>query len=142
MHCFWGFNHFLVVEGFQGETVYLSDPAQGRYKVDFEEFSTNYTGIVLQIEPNELFKPDLSKRKGPILFTLLPQLLPYTKYLLLLMVLGSGQAFCTLFLAGLSSTYIDSFLMNQRLYFGVPIIWLLFLSATTCLLLWQYNFFC
>ena len=137
---FWGFNHFLVVEGFQGETVYLSDPAQGRYKVDFEEFSTNYTGIVLQIEPNELFKPDLSKRKGPILFTLLPQLLPYTKYLLLLMVLGSGQAFCTLFLAGLSSTYIDSFLMNQRLYFGVPIIWLLFLSATTCLLLLAIQF--
>ena len=65
---FWGFNHFLVVEGFQGEMVYLSDPAQGRYKVDFEEFSTNYTGIVLQIEPNELFKSDNTKKKGSILY--------------------------------------------------------------------------
>ncbi len=137
---FWGFNHFLVVEGFEGETVYLSDPAQGRYKVDFEEFSTNYTGIVLQIEPNELFKPDLSKRKGPILFTFLPQLIPYSKYLLLLMALGCGQAFCTLFVAGLSSTYIDSFLLNKRLYFGVPIVWLLFLSATTWLLLLAIQF--
>ena len=137
---FWGFNHFLVVEGFQGESVYLSDPAQGRYKVDFEEFSTNYTGIVLQIEPNELFKPDISKRKGPILFTFLPQVLPYTNYLLLLMVLGCSQAFCALFVAGLSSTYIDSFLMNKRLYFGVPIVWLLFLSATTWLLLLAIQF--
>ena len=137
---FWGFNHFLVVEGFQGDTVYLSDPAQGRYKVDFEEFSTNYTGIVLQIEPNEFFKPDRSKKKGPILFTFIPQLLPYTKHFLLLMALGCGQAFCTLFVAGLSSTYIDSFLMNKRLYFGVPIVWLLFLSATTWLLLLAIQF--
>ena len=137
---FWGFNHFLVVEGFQGETVHLSDPAQGRYKVDFEEFSTNYTGIVLQIEPNELFKPDRSKQKGPILFTFIPQLLPYTKYLLLLMALGCSQAFCTLFVAGLSLTYIDSFLTNGRLYFGIPIVWLLFLSATTWLLLLAIQF--
>ena len=137
---FWGFNHFLVVEGFQGEMVYLSDPAQGRYKVDFEEFSTNYTGIVLQIEPNELFKSDNTKKKGSILFTFIPQLLPYKKYLLLLMILGCSQAFCTLFVAGLSLTYIDSFLTNGRLYFGIPIVWLLFLSATTWLSLLTIQF--
>ena len=39
---FWGFNHFLVVEGFEEETVYLSDPAQGRYRIGFDEFRTNF----------------------------------------------------------------------------------------------------
>ena len=43
---FWGFNHFLVVEGFEGDHAYLSDPAQGRVRVLMEEFLDNFTGAV------------------------------------------------------------------------------------------------
>ena len=137
---FWGFNHFLVVEGFEEETVYLSDPAQGRYRIGFDEFRTNFTGIVLQLEPDKSFVRDTSKKKGPLIFTFLPKLLPYKTSLVLLAGIGASQAFCTVFIAGLSSTYVDSFLMNRRLYFGVPIIWLLFLGATSWLALLAIQF--
>ena len=52
----WEFNHFLVLEGFNGNRVYLNDPAVGHRNVDFAEFRTSYTGITLCIRPGEAFK--------------------------------------------------------------------------------------
>ena len=54
----WEFNHFVVLEGIKGDTVYLNDPAMGRRTVKWEEFRTSYTGVALDITPNEDFKPE------------------------------------------------------------------------------------
>ena len=54
----WEFNHFVVMEGIKGDTVYLNDPAMGRRTVKWEEFRTSYTGVALHVVPNENFKPD------------------------------------------------------------------------------------
>ncbi|MEA5575507.1 NHLP family bacteriocin export ABC transporter peptidase/permease/ATPase subunit [Anabaena sp. UHCC 0451] len=59
---FWNFNHFLVVEGFSENWVYLNDPAIGRRKVSKQEFNEAYTGIVLVIEPGTNFKKSGEKR--------------------------------------------------------------------------------
>jgi len=58
---FWNFNHFLVVEGFGKERVYVNDPAAGPRSISLEEFDQAYTGIVLVIEPGPDFKPGGSK---------------------------------------------------------------------------------
>ena len=55
---FWEFNHFLVLEGFQGDTVFLNDPAMGRRTVTWDEFLTSYTGVYMKITPAENFKPE------------------------------------------------------------------------------------
>jgi NHLM bacteriocin system ABC transporter peptidase/ATP-binding protein len=59
---FWNFNHFLVLEGFTKNRVYLSDPAQGRYHVSHQEFDDAYTGVVLTFKPNESFEKGNEKR--------------------------------------------------------------------------------
>lgn len=54
----WEFNHFVVLEGIKGETVYLNDPGVGKRTVKLSDFRTSYTGISLYIKPGENFKPE------------------------------------------------------------------------------------
>ena len=53
----WEFNHFVVVRGFRGNTVYVNDPARGSVKMTLEEFDEGFTGVVLMFEPTEAFEP-------------------------------------------------------------------------------------
>ena len=52
----WNFNHFLVLEGLDGDVAYLNDPAQGRRRVSRAEFGESFTGVVLAFEPGEGFR--------------------------------------------------------------------------------------
>jgi NHLM bacteriocin system ABC transporter peptidase/ATP-binding protein len=52
----WNFNHFVVCEGMKGKYVFINDPAQGRYKVEFSEFEKSFTGVALLFEKKESFK--------------------------------------------------------------------------------------
>ncbi len=48
---FWGFNHYVVIEGFGRERVFVNDPAVGKRIVSLEEFDKQFTGVVLSITP-------------------------------------------------------------------------------------------
>ena len=53
----WNFNHFVVLDGFKGNKVYINDPARGDVCISMEEFDESFTGICLVIEPSEDFTP-------------------------------------------------------------------------------------
>ena len=55
---FWEFNHFVVLEGFKGDTVFLNDPALGKRKMSWQDFLVSYTGVYLAVTPGANFKPE------------------------------------------------------------------------------------
>ncbi|MEL6457532.1 MAG: NHLP family bacteriocin export ABC transporter peptidase/permease/ATPase subunit [Cyanobacteria bacterium J06621_15] len=83
---FWNFNHFLVVEGWNKEKVYLNDPATGPRTVSTEEFNESYTGIVLRMEPGPNFFK--SGRKPNILSSLWKRLEKTVDVLLYCVIAG------------------------------------------------------
>ncbi len=58
----WGFNHFVVLDGFKGKKAVLNDPARGRVVVSWEEFDREFTGICLTFAPGENFQPEGKKK--------------------------------------------------------------------------------
>ena len=83
----WNLNHFIVIEGFGAEHVYLNDPATGPRSVSHAEFGQSFTGVVLTLEPGSDF---VATGKRP---ALLPALLARAK--------GSRGALSFVTLAGL-----------------------------------------
>ena len=59
----WGGGHFVVIDGFRGNKAIINDPAKGVVKVDLKTFDKIFTGIYLEIIPDESFEPG-GKRKS------------------------------------------------------------------------------
>ena len=63
----WGGGHFVVMNGFRGNKAIINDPAKGLVKVDLKTFDKIFTGIYLEITPDENFEPG-GKRKSVFKF--------------------------------------------------------------------------
>jgi len=123
---FWGFDHYVVLEGFENGKAYISDPDRGRYSLGFQEFSEEFTGVAFQFQPSKNFQPGGVK---PAPFRELIQLLaPFWWSLLVVILIATALTVPTFVVAALSAQFVDSFLQNRLYYFGIPIVWLSLLS--------------
>ena len=53
----WNYNHFVVLNGFDGDNAVLNDPAMGRVTVSKEEFEESYSNLCIMLSPNKDFVP-------------------------------------------------------------------------------------
>lgn len=124
---FWNFNHFLVLEGFDGNKAYLSDPASGRRSVHWDEFQSSFTGVVLEFNPGESFHQGGSEAS---LYHRVPQLIsPYRSVLPWLLLVAGVAAVPELFIAGASAQFIDAFLQEGRENIAIPVVWITAIAA-------------
>lgn len=110
---FWHFNHFLVVEGFTHQWVYLNDPATGPRRITYEEFDEGYTGIVLTFDRTASFEP--GGQSENLVLSLYDRLKSSTGILLLAIITGFFLVIPALVLPAVSRTFVDSVLVGGRL---------------------------
>ncbi|NJO79740.1 MAG: NHLP family bacteriocin export ABC transporter peptidase/permease/ATPase subunit [Cyanobacteria bacterium RM1_2_2] len=109
---FWHFNHFLVVEGFGKQKVYLNDPAAGPRTVTYEDFDQGYTGVVLVLEPSAEFQR--GGQKPSVVAALKRRLRGSTGALLYCVFAGFLLVIPNLVLPAFSQLFIDGVLVSGR----------------------------
>jgi len=125
---FWNFNHFLVVEGFSPEKVYVNDPGTGPRSVSHEEFDLSFTGLVLQFEVGPEFVKGGEKQS---IFKSLKKRLPASRQALTYLVLATlALALPSLVIPVFSRVYVDDFLVEGKSSWLKP---LLLIMAITCI---------
>ncbi len=109
---FWDFNHFLVVEGFNREWVFLNDPATGPRRVSMQEFSESYTGVVLALEPG----PEFLKggRQPSTILALRSRLQGSVPALLYCILAGFLLVIPGLAVPAFSQVFVDNVLVENR----------------------------
>ncbi|NMF62971.1 ABC transporter [Brasilonema octagenarum UFV-OR1] len=117
---FWNFNHFLVVEGFGKQQVFLNDPAMGRRTVSLEEFSGAYTGVVLVAEPSTEFQR--GGRKPSTILALWSRLRGSISALIYCVVAGFLLVIPGLALPAFSQVFVDNVLIEHRYEWLRPLI--------------------
>ncbi|MBP5972049.1 NHLP family bacteriocin export ABC transporter peptidase/permease/ATPase subunit [Brasilonema sp. CT11] len=109
---FWNFNHFLVVEGFAKNRVYLNDPAAGRRTASLEEFSRAYTGIVLAMQPGSDFQR--GGKKNNVVSALASRLQNSQNTILFCLLAGLLLTFPRLAVPAFTQVFVDEILVTER----------------------------
>jgi len=108
---FWNFNHFLVLEGFKGDRVYLNDPASGPRVVSYAEFDEGFTGVVLAIHPGEDFQP--GGRDSSLIRAARSRLAGSWTSVLFLFLLGLALVVPGLLAPIFTKVFVDAYLIGQ-----------------------------
>jgi NHLM bacteriocin system ABC transporter peptidase/ATP-binding protein len=109
---FWNFNHFLVLEGFRGGKVYLSDPATGPRVITMEELDGSFSGVVLTFKPGPEFKR--GGRKPSMAGALRRRLKGNEAALMYVVFCGLMLVIPGLIVPTFTRVFIDEYLIGQR----------------------------
>lgn len=107
---FWNFNHFVVVEGFGKDKVFINDPAMGPRQIDHAEFDESFTGVVLTFEPGEGFQPGGSP--PGVIAALRRRFVGLNEALTYLVLVGLALVVPGLIIPVFSGVFVDKFLVG------------------------------
>ena len=107
----WEFNHFIVLDGFKGDKVYVNDPARGTVVMTYEQFDEGYTGICLMFEPTESFEP--SGKPKSILKFAKERLKGASEAVIFVSVTTFICSVCGIILSGFSRVFLDRLLTGN-----------------------------
>jgi NHLM bacteriocin system ABC transporter peptidase/ATP-binding protein len=107
----WNFNHYVVLEGIDGDHAFINDPAFGRRRIDMAELDRSFTGVVLVLQPSPDFKRVGSKPNG--LRVLWRDLRESKKAIALLIILSVVSIVPGVVSAGFSKIFVDDILIQH-----------------------------
>lgn len=107
----WQFNHFLVVEGFGKDKVFLNNPASGPMTVTAKEFDESFTGVVLVLEKTAEFVRGGAKFNT--IASLRTRLAGSEKALLFVVLAGLSLVVPGLIIPSFIRIFVDFYLIRQ-----------------------------
>lgn len=116
----WQFNHFLVVEGFSKDKVYLNNPASGPYTVTNKEFDDSFTGVVLVLEKTPEFIR--GGQKFNTMAALRSRLAGSNKALLYVVLAGLSLVIPGLIVPSFIRIFVDFYLVRELHNWLLPLI--------------------
>ena len=119
----WGFNHFVVLDGFKNNKAYLNDPAKGQIQVSMQEFDEQFTGVCLCFEPSDDFVPS-GKQKSVWEFAA-KRLQGSSTAIAFTIVTGIIASLVNVISPGFSRVLIDRLLTQKNPEWTIPFIALL-----------------
>ncbi len=125
---FWNKKHYVVLEGFKRDRVYINDPLTGRHILDYATFEKRFSGIAIQLLPKQGFNPSPKKRQWPIYFHFLWS--KEWKLLSLIFLLTCIMTILNLTTPLFSSFMIDHYIQNEQNEH-----WLFFATMTLALII-------
>ncbi len=115
---FWEFNHYIVLNGFRGNKVYVNDPARGNFSMPVDEFDKGYTGIVLAIEPGDDFMP--SGKPKSIMGFARNRLRGAESAMIFVMITTAITSLIGIITAGFSRVFLDDLLTGEQPQWFIP----------------------
>ena len=133
----WNYNHYVVLDGFAGESAVLNDPAMGRVTVSKEEFEESYSDLCIMLKPNESFVPG-GKPKSMVTF-FLERAKGNGKALLLIVVTAALAAIAGMIIPSFNSAYTNILRQNstQNFHSNENTTLTLFLIVFGCFILYH-----
>ncbi len=131
----WNFNHYLVVEGFRRDKVFLNDPARGPRIVSVAEFDQSFTGVAMVFEPTDEFVRE-GERRG--IARSLGARLRGARLALVYVVLASLALIIPgLIIPTFARIFIDEILVTERANWLAPLLLVMgFTALARALLTW------
>lgn len=105
-------NHFLVLEGFKGDRVFLNDPAGGPRVLNAAEFDRIYSGIALTFVPGPEFKA--KGGRPPILPRLIAWLAGNVDAVAYVVVAGISVSVFAIVAPSFTRVFIDQYLVGRQ----------------------------
>ncbi|WP_371321976.1 NHLP family bacteriocin export ABC transporter peptidase/permease/ATPase subunit [Thermoleptolyngbya sichuanensis] len=124
---YWNFNHFLVVQGFHRQRVYLNDSATGPRTVSLDEFSEAFTGVVLTFAPGAEFQK--SGQKPSVLRALKQRLRGSVGSLMFCVAVGFLLVLPGLAMPAFSQVFVDEVLLQGRQDWLRPLVFVMLSTA-------------
>ena len=117
----WNFNHFVVLEGFGKDKVFINDPGSGARTISEEEFDMAFTGVILTIEPGPDFQP--SGKKNSFIDSLKNWLTGSQTAITYLVLIGLLMVIPGLIVPAFSKIFIDDVLLGGKNEWLKPLLW-------------------
>ncbi|MDO4939911.1 MAG: NHLP family bacteriocin export ABC transporter peptidase/permease/ATPase subunit [Lachnospiraceae bacterium] len=120
----WDFDHFVVLDGFRNNRAYINDPARGIYNIDMDTLDESFTGICMEFEPGDDFRPE-GKPKSIIRFVL-KRVQGHTSMLLLAALIAVIISLTGIIRPGFGKVFLDNIITGEKPEWIIPFFVLLF----------------